>query len=95
MTGLVADYVDAPVLVLLCAPTQHVASKAIGDLLVRAGSLGYALWLAARTHGLEATVFGGAHTPLRLVPGMAEGHGRHLFTVALGYPEQHPASGRE
>lgn len=81
--GPADTYTRAPALVLVCGP---VTGGAAGGLLVRAGALGYAVWLAARTHGLECSVFGAAWAPARRAAA-APGEGtRHLFTVALGHP---------
>jgi hypothetical protein len=79
---LADTYTPAPVLVLVCGSVTRVGGAAAGGLLVRAGALGHAVWLAARTHGLECSVFGAAWAPARRAfPGS-----RHLFTVALGHP---------
>lgn len=85
--GLAQDYVDAPALVLVCGDSTANAHVAAGDLLVRAGSLGYAVWLAARTHGLECSVFGAANAAVRVAAARFRPGIRHLFTVAVGYPE--------
>lgn len=80
------DYADAPVLALICGSALRVAPHAIGALLLRAGSLGYAIWLSARTYGLECSVFGAGHAPTRRAASRIRPGDRHLFTVALGHP---------
>ncbi|NUP39867.1 MAG: hypothetical protein HOY76_23390 [Streptomyces sp.] len=81
-------YTPAPALVLLGGSIERVGGEAYGGLLVRAGALGYAVWLAARSRGLECSAFGLADHELsatfhQLSPGSA-----HLFTVALGYARE-------
>ncbi|WP_024874353.1 nitroreductase family protein [Saccharomonospora piscinae] len=75
----------AAAVALICGSVRQVGAPAYGGLLVRAGALGYAIWLAARTHGLECSVFGGARPAVsRLADGVRPGL-RHLFTVAIGH----------
>lgn len=84
--SLTGTYTRAPALVLVCGPVPRAGGAAAGGLLVRAGALGYAVWLAARTHGLECSAFGAAWAPARRAAAQADEDTRHLFTVALGHP---------
>ncbi|WP_336208731.1 nitroreductase family protein [Nonomuraea sp. LPB2021202275-12-8] len=79
---LPAWFAAAPALVLVCGSINRADRIAYGQLLVQAGALGYEIWLAARSRGLECSVYGNAihEASGALAPG-----GRHLFTVALGY----------
>lgn len=80
------DHGDAPVLIFLAGSLLRAGSAGYGGLLVQTGALGYALWLAARTYGLECSVSGRAdHRATHAAHGIHPG-ARHLFTVALGYP---------
>ncbi|MFI6344455.1 nitroreductase family protein [Streptomyces sp. NPDC050560] len=83
---LASAYADAPVLALVCGSPTRVGPEAVGGLLVRAGALGHAIWLAARTHGLDCSVYGGASAEARGAASRAVPGARHLFTVALGHP---------
>ncbi|GAA3849154.1 nitroreductase family protein [Streptomyces sedi] len=83
--GLAEDYADAPALVFVCGGGTANAPRATPELLVRAGALGYAVWLAARTRGLECSVYGAAHAGVRRVAARARPGARHLFTVAVGH----------
>lgn len=88
---LAREYADAAVLVLVLGPVARAEDTAYGGLLVRAGALGHAIWLASRTHGLDCSVYGRAyHGAGGLLSGSDTGRGsgprqRHLFTVALGH----------
>lgn len=82
------SYVDAPALLFVCGDVRAAAhddsGTGYGALLMRAGALGYALWLAAVADGLAGCVYGRPSAAVtaaarELGPGM-----RHLFTVALG-----------
>ncbi|MFB7337091.1 hypothetical protein ACFC00_36615 [Streptomyces adustus] len=78
-----ARYCAAPSIVLISGPTVAALPHSYRPARVESGALGYAIWLSARTAGLEAVSFGGAsneHTR-ELPTGM-----RHLFTLALGHP---------
>lgn len=82
---LAGEYADAPAIALICGPVHRAGDGAYGGVLVRAGAFGYALWLAARSHGLDCSVYGATMPAVsrqaeRTAPGTA-----HLFTVALGY----------
>ncbi|NED13059.1 nitroreductase family protein [Streptomyces sp. SID9124] len=83
---LTETYTRAPALVLVCGSVTRAAGAAAGGLLVRAGGLGYAVWLAARTHGLECSAYGAAWAPARRALATTAGTTRHLFTVAIGHP---------
>lgn len=89
--GLVEDlrdaYVSAPALVLICGPLRATPGAAYGSLLVRAGALGYAVWLAAVSVGLSCSVYGAASASLSR---LTRHDPDHLFTVALGYGEVDP-----
>ncbi|MET7672590.1 nitroreductase family protein [Micromonospora luteifusca] len=90
---LADDYAAAPVFALVCGSPSRVGPGAAGGLLVRVGSLGYAIWLAARTHGLECSVFGAGHYLVRQEACRLQPGARHLFTVALGHPARLPEAG--
>lgn len=86
-------YSDAPVLLFICGDVRSAAEAdsgtGYGSLLVRAGALGYALWLAAVAEGLAGCVYG---RPSASVTAAAREIGpgtRHLFTVALGADGSH------
>jgi nitroreductase len=84
-------YCPAPVLLLICA---DVTSTDPDDLayahrraLIRAGAFGDAAWIAARTLGMECSVYGsGCRDLTRLLRRKAGLPARHLFTVAVGRP---------
>ncbi|MFF7449636.1 MULTISPECIES: nitroreductase family protein [unclassified Streptomyces] len=80
----VADYVDAPVLLFLCAAVGQAPARAYGGLLTYAGALGQAVWLAARTHGLDCSVYGLPHYRVNAALQRRDRRLCHLFTVALG-----------
>lgn len=77
-----AWYAAAPALILICGSIGRTDGISYSQLLVQAGALGHEIWLAARSRGLECSVYGQAVHELSdvLTPGS-----RHLFTVALGY----------
>ncbi|MFI6599167.1 hypothetical protein ACIBHX_23160 [Nonomuraea sp. NPDC050536] len=84
------SYAHAPTLVLICCPAGCFGADTYGQLLVRAGALGYAVWLAARTYGLDCSVYGKANRHLAgtfMQDGIAM---RHLFTIAVGYSTPQP-----
>ncbi|WP_042424733.1 hypothetical protein [Streptacidiphilus anmyonensis] len=81
-------YTAAPALVLIFGSVSDTDDSAYGGLLVRVGSLGYAVWLAARTHGLEASVFGRSSSEVTRAARQDAPGTRHLFTIALGYANQ-------
>jgi hypothetical protein len=84
-------YCPAPVLLLICA---DVTSTDPNDLayahrraLIRVGAFGHAAWIAARTLGMECSVYGsGCRDLTRLLRRKAGLPARHLFTVAVGRP---------
>lgn len=80
------NYVDAPALVFVGGPVAAVTGSSYGELLTRAGAYGHAVWLAARSHGLECSVF--ALPNYRVTEAMRhqDASMRHLFTVAVGRP---------
>lgn len=78
-------YSAAPAMFLLHGSPLRVGADGYGDLLVRVGSLGHALWLAARTHGLEACAFGGPSPEVTALLRTADVTERHLFTLTTGY----------
>jgi hypothetical protein len=83
---LTRTYVPAPALILVCG---NVSTGAAGyaATLVQAGALGYAVWLRALRAGLVGSVFGGATTEVTAAARLVDRRLRHLFTVALGYPD--------
>jgi hypothetical protein len=78
-------YCAAPAMFLLHGSPLRAGADGYGDLLVRVGSLGHALWLAARTHGLEACAFGGPSPEVTALLRTTDVTERHLFTLATGY----------
>lgn len=82
--GLHAAYTTAPALVLICGPVRSMPGAVYGNLLVRAGALGYAIWLAALTTGLCCSVYGGTSESISRLSGRARAH---LFTLAIGHPD--------
>ncbi|NBE92322.1 MULTISPECIES: nitroreductase family protein [unclassified Nonomuraea] len=77
------DYANAPAIILIGDSVGTTADY--GDVLVRAGAIGYAIWLAARSYGLEACVYGATNLRASSVINKVAPGQRHLFTVALGY----------
>jgi hypothetical protein len=77
-------YAAAPCLLLICGTVGRAGACGYGRLLVRAGALGYAIWLSARTYGLASSVY--ASTSLEVTRELRglEHTPRHLFTLALG-----------
>jgi hypothetical protein len=78
-------YSDAPAILLLHDSPLRSGAEGYGGSLVRIGALGYALWLAARTHGLDACAFGGASPEVTALLRTAHAAERHLFTLVTGY----------
>lgn len=85
LRDLQTRYCAAPAMFLLHGNPLRASADAYGDLLVRVGSLGHALWLAARTHGLDACAFGGPSPEVTALLRTADATERHLFTLATGY----------
>jgi len=81
-------YADAPALLLVCGDLGGPAAAAYPDLLVRAGALGHAIWLAGLAAGLDGCVFGRAHHRISQLAHQVRPGYRHLFTVALGHPDE-------
>jgi hypothetical protein len=81
-------YCDAPVLLFICGDVRAAAQAehgtGYGSLLVRAGALGYALWMAALAEGLAGSVYGRPSPAVTAVSRTLGPGVRHLFTVALG-----------
>lgn len=80
----VDEYADAPVLLFLSAAVGKAPAHAYGGLLSWAGALGYAVWMAARTHGFDCSVYGLPHFRVNAAMRRQKPHLCHLFTVALG-----------
>jgi hypothetical protein len=78
-------YSAAPAIFLIHDSLLSQGADAYGGLLVRAGSLGYGLWLAARTHGLDACAFGGASPEVTTYLRRDASADRHLFTLVVGH----------
>jgi hypothetical protein len=81
LEGLRERYADAAALLHVCGRITTEYPQCV----TRAGSLGYAAWLAAIDGGLAGSVYGGGCALVtaaarRSVPGS-----RHLFTVAVGF----------
>lgn len=79
-------YSAAPAILLLHDSPLRSGAEGYGGSLVRIGSLGYALWLAARTYGLDACAYGGASPEVTALLRTTAATRRHLFTLAIGYP---------
>jgi hypothetical protein len=81
-----ARYADAPALIAVCGDIGWACAAGPGyaGLLVGAGALGYAVWLAALTHGLVASAYGAPSEELTRIAQRADPNLRHLFTVAVG-----------
>ncbi|WP_405614234.1 nitroreductase family protein [Streptomyces sp. NBC_01508] len=77
-------YTPAPAHVMICGSPRDVDPAAYAGLLVRAGALGHAIWLAARTHGLDCSLWGGASNPVTRALRDTAPADRHLFMVAMG-----------
>lgn len=78
-------YCAAPTMFLLHGSPLRAGTAGYGDLLVRMGSLGHALWLSARTHSLDACAFGGPSPEVTALLRATDVTERHLFTLAVGY----------
>ncbi|GGW85974.1 hypothetical protein GCM10010297_03510 [Streptomyces malachitofuscus] len=86
------NYADAPVLVFIGGPVAAVTGSSYGELLTRAAAYGHSVWLAARSSGLECSVF--ALPNFRVTEAMRHQDAvmRHVFTVAVGRPMGDPSS---
>ncbi|WUI00698.1 nitroreductase family protein [Spirillospora sp. NBC_00431] len=80
-----ADATGAAAVVMICGSVRHTGGPAYGGLLVRAGALGHAICLAARTRGLDCRPFDGAGYEVTGIAGEVRAGHRHLFTVAIGH----------
>lgn len=92
MSVLRAAYGDAPCLVFVCAnfaAARHPGGPGYGPLLIRAGTLGHAVWLSAIDAGLGGCVYGAPHHRVTDIARWADDDwSRHVFTAALGVPAQ-------
>lgn len=92
------EYANAPAILLLCCDPHRLGhdSGGYGSVLVRAGSAGYAIWLAAIAEGLQASVYGRTSNDITRVARQVSPRLRHLFTVAVGreYQETSDATNR-
>jgi hypothetical protein len=84
------QYANAPAFVLVCADRARdvLPQSTYQSMLVRAGSLGYAV-LNAMAGGLCGCPFGRAISQAPIA--LSAGYGRpvhHLFTIALGWPAE-------
>jgi hypothetical protein len=83
-------YADAPALLLICADPHQQARDAggssYGSLIVRSGTLGYAMWLAAVSGGLAGCGYGSSCHDMTLAARQWDPRYRHFFTVAIGMP---------
>lgn len=80
-----STYATAPCILLICGAIHRAGAAGYGRLLVRAGALGYAIWLAARTCGLDCSVYASTCRRVTRELRALEHAPRHLFTVALGH----------
>lgn len=86
-----AAYSDAACLVFVCADFTAACcpgSPGYGPLLIRAGTLGHAVWLSAIDVGLAGCVYGAPHHHVTDVLRRTDDWSRHVFTTALGVPAQ-------
>jgi hypothetical protein len=83
-------YAAAPCILLICGTVQRAGAAGHGRLLVRAGALGHAIWLSARTYGLESSVYASTHLKVTRELRTLEHTPRHLFTLALGRAPEAP-----
>lgn len=87
LASLEDSYSDAPVTVLVCADlSKAVADGACGyaATLVRAGALGYAVWLAGVEAGLAGCVYGAPHADAGLAARTMDPASGHLLSASLG-----------
>jgi hypothetical protein len=86
--SLAVEYADAPALLLVCGDLAQISrvGGGYGDLLVRAGTLGYAAWLRAISLGLGGSIYGGTSPQVTAVARQAGAGLQHVFTVAIGHP---------
>lgn len=84
MPDLGDAYAHAPALLLIRGPVRGTPGASYGNLLVRAGALGHAIWLAALTVDLACSVYGGTS---EWVGRLTRRDPAHLFTVAVGYAD--------
>jgi hypothetical protein len=91
------EYANAPALVLICA--EHVRDRDVvprsnyPSMLVRAGTLGYAVLLNAMAAGLCGCPFGRAKSQVPTT--LSARYVRpvhHLFTIAIGWPTEAESS---
>ncbi|GLW13006.1 hypothetical protein Misp01_81340 [Microtetraspora sp. NBRC 13810] len=77
-------FADAPALIFIGGAVVAASGDSYGGLLVHAGALGHTIWLAARTYGLDCSVFGQPDSGVTRAMRRHDPGVRHLFTVALG-----------
>ncbi|MEU4266230.1 hypothetical protein ACYCCF_30860 [Streptomyces argenteolus] len=90
---VILNYADAPALIFIGGPVVGTSGASYGELMTRAGALGYAAWLSALSHGLECSVFALPNFRVTQAMRAQEDRTRHLFTVAVGKPADKRASG--
>jgi nitroreductase len=87
-------YADAACLLLICADVTaacRAGGPGYGPLLVRAGTLGHGVWLAAIDLGLAGCVYAGPHHQVTGAARLAGSGCRHLFTASVGRAQPDPA----
>ena len=88
LSDLPGRYADAPCLVFVCAaigPACAPDGPGYGPLLVRAGTIGHALWLSALSGGLAGCLFAAPHYRVTAAVRALDGQTNHILTVALGH----------
>jgi hypothetical protein len=90
------SFVDAPALLFICAD-PHQGTRAgngvgYGSVLVRAGTLGYSIWLSAVSSGLGGCAYGRSCHEVTLAAKQLDCRLRHLFTVSVGIPASAPGA---
>jgi nitroreductase len=87
------EYANAPALVFVCAERagdrEVLPRSSYQSMVVRAGTLGYAVLLNAMSAGLCGCPFGRAMSRVPSALSAAyTGPVRHLFTIAIGWPAE-------
>jgi hypothetical protein len=93
LPDLQIEYAAASALLHVCGTlykeVEDEDAPGYGALLVRAGALGYAAWLSAISHGYAGSVYAGRSPRInQLAQAAVNGNLRHIFTVAVGVPDQ-------
>lgn len=88
-------FTDAPAYVFIGGPVAITTPSSYAELLTHAGALGYAVWLAARTYGLDCCAYGTSNARLGQIMRQSDPVLRHMFTIVIGRAEgQRGGAGR-